>query len=43
MGVDIVQVVVDIIRVKCIYLNDRLFFRRFVYVEFWDGLDINIF
>lgn len=42
-GADIVQAVVDVIREKCIYPNDRLFLRRLAYVESRDGLDINTF
>lgn len=42
-GADIVQAVVDVIRAKCIYPNDRLFFRRLAYVESKDGEDTNTF
>lgn len=43
VGADIVQAVVDIIREKCIYPNDRVFLRRLAYVESKDGKNTNTF
>ncbi|XP_076457342.1 uncharacterized protein LOC143291387 [Babylonia areolata] len=42
-GPEVVNAVVDLIKAKCIFPEDRLFLRRLAYVESQDGLDPNTY